>query len=109
MNIQEKAKRTRAVLAEITPQFPSGDCVLVSLDNPTYNTVGGRAMEVSLDIAARHLVENTHRLAKPEEADFFHLEQEEAGKNIRRQAAAKQLVNFVQVDQTGLPVETKKK
>ena len=57
-------------------QFSDGACLVTSIRLPGRQCTAGVVCEVSLDIAARLLVEGTHRLASEEEAHAFHEEQE---------------------------------
>ncbi|WP_321471140.1 hypothetical protein [uncultured Paludibaculum sp.] len=82
MNVTEKALKTRAKRIELEAQFPSGDCVLVSVQSDTHNTKGGLTMEAPVDNAARHLVEGTHRLATEDEIKAFRTAQAEQRKQI---------------------------
>lgn len=68
---------------ELQAQFPSGDCYLISVRNEVFNTVGGQVVGVPVEIAARHLLEGTHRLASNEEIEGHRTAQELAAKLIR--------------------------
>jgi hypothetical protein len=56
--------------AELGAQFSNGSCAVVSV-----NRANNGACEVTLDNAARLLVEGTHRLATDSEIDAFHADQ----------------------------------
>lgn len=88
MNITEKAVKVKAKRGELESQFPSGDCVVMSLPSDTFNTVGGVAMEVPVDIAARGIVDQTHRLATEDEAKAWRAEQAAKRRSIQEAAIA---------------------
>ncbi|WP_321476613.1 hypothetical protein [uncultured Paludibaculum sp.] len=87
--IREIAVRVRGKVAELRTEFPSGDCVLVSVKNDAFNTVGGMPMEVPVENAARHLVEGTHRMATETEIKAFREQQKAARLDIRNRQPAK--------------------
>ena len=81
----------RTKLVELTAQFPSGDCVVMSIDNLDRNSKAGNLCEVPLNFAARVIVESTHRLATKEEYAAFKESHERArGQIAKAQALAAQ-------------------
>lgn len=71
------AKRT-----ELAGQFPQGDCLVISVNNQDKNSTAGNMAEVPVGMAARLLVEGTHRVATPEDHKAFKDGQEKARKDI---------------------------
>lgn len=84
MNIQERGAKIRTQFQTLHAQFPSGDCVMVTLENSHCNTKGGSIIEVPLDLAARGLVDGTHKLASKEEEQKFRDAQRAAAQDIQK-------------------------
>ena len=57
-------------------QFSDGACLVTSVKLPGRQCTAGTVCEVSLDIAARLLVEGTHALASPDDIRAFQQAQE---------------------------------
>ncbi len=53
----------------LAPQLPGETVWLMSVDNDIKNTKAGAVVECVRKLAAQRIVENTHRLAKPEEVE----------------------------------------
>lgn len=71
MDIKQWGQDVQAKVEELTPLFPNGFCMVMSLSNRERNTTPGKVCEVSVRSAARGIVENTHRLATPQEVVVF--------------------------------------
>ena len=61
----------REVFAGLSRQFPDGWCFITSVDTPGKNIKAGAVCSVTVDNAARCIVEGSHRLATDEEARAF--------------------------------------
>jgi hypothetical protein len=62
--------------AALTPQFPDGACLVISIRLAGRPSPAGSICEVNIDNAARLITEGTHRLASKEEIQSFREEQE---------------------------------
>lgn len=76
MNPTNYFSAIRQQRAALDSQFSDGACLVTSIRLPGRQCTAGVVCEVSLDIAARLLVEGTHRLASPEESHTFREEQQ---------------------------------
>ena len=83
MQLQNYYADMRAKRAELSAQFPSGYCYVMSLANRDRNSTAGNIAEVCVDTAARTIIEGTHRLTTADELTE-HLEVQDA--NRRRDA-----------------------
>ena len=81
-NLRDRYLQEKAKLAELTAQYPEGYLVMMSVPSDTYNTKGGVTMEVPVDIAARCLMQATHRIATEAEVEAFRTNQRELAKRI---------------------------
>jgi hypothetical protein len=58
--------------AKLETLFPGGFCHVTSIRNPNAGSTAGTVTEVPLRIAAKHIVENTARIASDSEVSEFH-------------------------------------
>lgn len=70
MDFRVYYRAIREKRAELGAQFPNGCCAVVSV-----NRVNNGPVEVTLDNAARVLVEGTHRLANAGEIEAYNADQ----------------------------------
>lgn len=96
--IRVRSEQVKAKLVQLAERFPTGDCVLVSVQSETYTTVGGMTMEMPIENAARHMVEGTHRLATDAEINTFRDQQVAARAAIEASAAARGCVYVRKVE-----------
>jgi hypothetical protein len=61
---------------QLALQFSDGSCIVTSIRIPGAHSTAGAVCEVTLDIAAKLLVEGSHRLASEQEACAFRATQE---------------------------------
>jgi len=67
MNITEQAVKRRVLRTDLAATHKDGCCLIMSLDSDTHGTTPGVIAEVTLDNAARCIVQGSHRLATPDE------------------------------------------
>jgi hypothetical protein len=79
MNRTDYFSAIKQQLTALTSQFSDGACLVVSIAIPGRRGTAGNICEVTLDNAARLLVEGTHRLASTEESHAFREEQQLKG------------------------------
>lgn len=75
MNTSTYFADIRVQRTKLESQFSEGACLVVSVSVLGRYTTPGNVCEVTLDNAARLLVEGTHKLASPEESHAFREEQ----------------------------------
>lgn len=96
INRTERRARINAINADLMVKHPDGYCVVMSLANSQFQTVGGQLIEVNNDDAAVCLYQQTHRLATDSEVAQFRAEQEEARRAMAAVAPAKTAIYFAQ-------------
>jgi hypothetical protein len=72
MDAQVYYQNLRALRQELDLRFPGGCCVAISLPSLSTHATPGAACEVSNQIMARLITDNSHRLASDAEAADFH-------------------------------------
>lgn len=84
VNIREHAKAIRLRREQLDSEYPTGYLFITTVDNRMHGIKGGGTSEVNTDIAARHLVENTARIATGEEVESLRRKHQAAREVILR-------------------------
>jgi hypothetical protein len=71
MDIKQHNKDIKDKIAELSPMFPDDTVLVTSILNRERNSTPGRTVEVSVFQASKLTVENTHRLATPDEVEAY--------------------------------------
>ncbi len=71
MDVRQHNQDIAEALAILTPQYPDGSCLVMSITNRDRNSTAGHVCEVSVAQAAKLTVELTHRIATPDEQAAF--------------------------------------
>jgi hypothetical protein len=70
-NVQQYYLSMKAKREELAGQFLKGDCLVTSVANLDHGSTAGNVAEVPVPLAARLLIEGTHRLSSKEEQTAF--------------------------------------
>ena len=68
--------------SSLDKQFPNGFCYILSVLNMNKNTTPGSVCQVSTALAAKSIINSTHRLLTVEEVDAFEIAEEARAKLI---------------------------
>lgn len=84
MNIREHARAIRLQREQLDQQFPEGFLHIVTVDNRQHAVTGGGISEVTTQVAAKHLVEGTARIATDQEIEGLRRKHQAAREVILR-------------------------
>jgi hypothetical protein len=73
MDTKQLNQDIREAAAKLMQEYPHGYLHVTSISNRERNSTAGHTVEVSVAQAGKLLVENTHRVATPEEIAAFHV------------------------------------
>jgi hypothetical protein len=95
MNAQEYYARRKKIHAELKEKHGEhGSVLLVSVENLDKNSTAGNLCEVSVENAARCIVEGTHRLGTDEEYATFRAQQQSVRESLAKDAADRARQSF---------------
>jgi hypothetical protein len=95
MNAQEYYSRRKKIHAELKEKHGEhGSVLLVSVENLDKNSTAGNLCEVSVENAARCVVEGTHRLGTDEEYAAFRAQQQAAREAVAKETVERARNNF---------------
>ncbi len=71
--MKQQNEEIAALAVTLATRFPTGFCMVASIDCPARNTEAGAVKEVGVQRAAELIVEKTHKLATPDEIEAYRL------------------------------------
>lgn len=96
MDIKEYFADIRKYREQLLSQYPDGEVTLTSLANRAKGTTAGAVVLATIEIAARCLAEQTHRLATKEEIAKYRADERVLREEYRRrELASKQPLQVV--------------
>jgi hypothetical protein len=71
MDVRQHNQDIKNTIAELLPEYPDDAVIVMSLANRDRNSTAGHVCECTVSHAARLIVENTYRIATPDEVEAF--------------------------------------
>jgi hypothetical protein len=97
-------RRHWAAVRDAAAQIPDEFVYVISLDDPSRGCVGGSIAHVSRDVAARLIVDKTHRLAEKDETSAYLKQEEEKRRGyIRTEERRLRLLPFASPEDSPAP------